>query len=213
MGRGRIFVLLRLESNKPSDAHGHRCWVATGAYAFRRRPMPTCLLCRALPVSRRHCRHGVCFTLRVHFYLITNVPRLCGPGVPGGAIEFEMIVDRTVLRDAANATSSALRSPFRHLMSRKNTVRAALITVRAARTSREESEESEDTPGVDVRSTRSRLSRPYEKRAMELRSRGRMSGGGKERSIIKRVKAETKGSDRLERRCCEMSITLVDDVD
>ena len=109
MGRGRIFVLLRLESNKPSEAHGHRCWVATGAYAFRRRPMPTCLLCRALlsRVEARHCRHGVCFTLRVHFYLITNVPRLCGPGVPGGAIEFEMIVDRTVLRDAANATSSA----------------------------------------------------------------------------------------------------------
>ena len=52
-------------------------------------------------------RHGVCFTLRVHLYLITNVPRLCGPGVPGEAIEFEMIVDRTVLRDAANATSSA----------------------------------------------------------------------------------------------------------
>ena len=115
MGRGRIFVLLRLESNKPSEAHGHRCWVATGAYAFRRRPMPTCLLCRApwpllwSRVDTAVTRHGVCFTLRVHLYLITNVPRLCGPGVPGEAIEFEMIVDRTVLRDAANgnATSSA----------------------------------------------------------------------------------------------------------
>ena len=187
-----------------------------GGHWGLRLPPPTHAHLSLVPcaaVSRRLCRHGVCFTLRVHFYLITNVPRLCGPGVPGGAIEFEMIVDRTVLRDAANATSSALRSPFRHLMSRKNTVRAALITVRAARTSREESEESEDTPGVDVRSTRSRLSRPYEQRAMELRSRGRMSGGGKERSIIKRVKAQTKGSDRLERRCCEMSMPLVDDVD
>lgn len=109
MGRGRIFVLLRLESNKPSDAHGHRCWVATGAYAFRRRPMPTCLLCRAL-LSRVDSAVTACVSPSAFTYtyvVITNVPRLCGPGVPGGAIEFEMIVDRTVLRDAANATSSA----------------------------------------------------------------------------------------------------------